>query len=93
MRRLTGVWVDGREDRGDRSAHQPLGYVARLCAERRYRSELFPVHCAVRTDEAGDVDGGAGCRRATAEDVGRAGRHFASDFECEITAECRRSQH
>ena len=79
--KLTGVWVDEREDRRHRRAHQPLGHVARLRAERRHRSELFPVHRSVRLDEAGDVDGAAGRARARCEEVTRAlAAHFGRDF-------------
>ena len=52
-------WTAG-EGRGHRRAHQPLGDIPRFRAERRYGFELFPVHRAVRIDEAGDLDAGAG---------------------------------
>ena len=51
------------EDRGHRRAHQPLGHLARLRAERRHRFELFPVHRSVRVDQAGDLHGAAGRAR------------------------------
>ena len=69
--KLTGVWVDGAQDRRHRRAHQPLGDLARLRAERDHRSELFPVHRALRIDQAGHLDGAAGRAR-------HAGRGFAN---------------
>ena len=47
--------VGGRqEDRRHRRPYQPLGHLPRLRAESYYRFELFPVHRALRADQAGD---------------------------------------
>ena len=66
---LTGVWVDERKDRGHRRAYQPLGDIARFCAERRYGFELFPVHRAVRADKTRHVHARSSVFAPRMEDV------------------------
>src|SRR6266404_2942361 len=56
--------LGGRQkDRRHRSAHQPLGHLTRICAEREHRPELFWLDRAVWAVEAGHLHGatGSGC--------------------------------
>ena len=51
--RIRGCLGEGCQDCGNWHSHQPVDYLARVCAEHGNRSELFQIHCAVRIDEAG----------------------------------------
>ena len=77
---LTGVWVDGAKDRRHRRAYQPLGDVARLCAERDHRSELLPVHRAVRADETGHFHGALGVQAHAGRSCRARWRHISAGY-------------
>src|SRR5579859_4280449 len=52
-----------QEDRRHRSTHQPVDHLARICAERVDRPELFWLYRAMRTGQAGHIHGATGSGR------------------------------
>jgi hypothetical protein len=52
-----------RENRRHRSPHQPMGHIARFCAERLDGHALLPVHYSLRPDQTRHFHGAIGLRR------------------------------
>ena len=86
-RYVVGFWNSGRpysemhgrmggrgQNRRDRRAYQPMGYIARFRAERLDGPAVFPVHCSLRPFEARDFDGAIGLRRFMGGGSGASGR-------------------
>src|SRR5579862_2485916 len=64
------------ESRRHRRAYQPLGDLAWFRPERGHGFDLFPLHRALRSDPAGDLDAVARLRRAAERSDGRVGAEF-----------------
>ena len=87
LHRRVGGWQEGRRNR---RTHQPLGHVARLRVESYDRFELLPVHRAVRADEAGHFDAGAGIWTPSRDEVLAAlSTRFARQFQTRELATLR----
>ncbi len=68
------------QDRRHRGAPQPLGDFARVRLERYDGSNLFPVHCAVRAEQAGHLHGAARRERAGGAGGPQGGGAFRAGF-------------